>query len=221
MRLGFRIWKTPPSMSGSLKDVQFKELDNAVWPSGCEASKHMDEVEAEEQPEPFSVSDVHYSAFMKDGKVLDTSEGADPSSLANKVARSAPAPASLGIVQELAKETGSSHEQNQAQNGLEDALKRRLQKLIDSNRVMLFMKGTPEEPKCEFSRMAVTLLKYYEVEFGSFDLLTDNEVMEGIQKYSNWPHLPQIYFEGRARGFRHIETLMKGCPSECSKDAFE
>ncbi|XP_021812973.1 monothiol glutaredoxin-S17-like [Prunus avium] len=57
--------------------------------------------------------------------------------------------------------------------------------------------------------MAVTLLKYYEVEFGSFDLLTDNEVMEGIQKYSNWPHLPQIYFEGRARGFRHIETLMK------------
>ncbi|CAL9015435.1 unnamed protein product [Prunus brigantina] len=192
-------------MGGSVEDVQFKELDNAVWPSGCEASKHMDEVEAEEQPEPFSVSDVQYSAFMKDG----TSEGADPSSLANKVAWSAPAPASLETVQELAKETGSSEEQNQAQNGLDDALKRRLQKLIDSNRVMLFMKGTPEEPKCEFSRMAVTLLKYYEVEFGSFDLLTDNEVTEGIQKYSNWPHLPQIYFEGRARGFRHIETLMK------------
>ncbi|PQQ02247.1 monothiol glutaredoxin-S17-like [Prunus yedoensis var. nudiflora] len=75
------------------------------------------------------------------------------------------------------------------------------------------MKGTPEDPKCEFSKMVVNMLKRHEVEFGMFDLLTDNEVMEGIQKYSNWPLLPHIYFEGRARGFRHIGTLIKGCPS--------
>ncbi|XP_016648151.1 PREDICTED: monothiol glutaredoxin-S17-like [Prunus mume] len=126
-------------MGGSVKDVQSKvELDSVVWPSN---SKHMDEVEDEEQPGPFSVSDVPYSAFVKDGKV------ADSSSLANEVARvagsvkagepSAPAPTNLETVQELAKETGSSKEQIQAQTGLDDALKRRLQKLIDSNRVML------------------------------------------------------------------------------------
>ncbi|KAI5348359.1 hypothetical protein L3X38_001246 [Prunus dulcis] len=47
------------------------------------------------------------------------------------------------------------------------------------------MKGTPEDPKCEFSKMAVNMLKRYEVKFGSFDLLTDNEVMEGIQKHAH------------------------------------
>ncbi|CAL8085665.1 unnamed protein product [Prunus armeniaca] len=138
-------------MGGSVKVVQFKELDSVVRPLRCEASKHMDEVEAEEQPKPYSVSDVPYSsAFVKDGKVVDTSP-----SLATKVARvvgsvkvgEPVAPASLVTVQELAKEAESSEGQIQAQNGLDDALKRRLQKLIDSNRVMLFMKGTPEEPK--------------------------------------------------------------------------
>ncbi|KAI5350760.1 hypothetical protein L3X38_003651 [Prunus dulcis] len=217
-------------MGGSVKVVQFKELDSVVRPLRCEASKHMDEVEAEEQPKPYSVSDVPYfSAFVKDGKVVDTSEGVDPPSFATKVARvvgsvkagEPAAPANLDTVQELAKETGSSEEQIQAQNGLDDALKRRLQKLIDSNRVMLFMKGTPEKPKCRFSKMAVNILKKHKVEFGSFDLLTDNEVLEGIQKYSNWSLLPQIYFQGRARGFRHIGTLMKGCPSESTrKDIF-
>ncbi|CAB4306467.1 unnamed protein product [Prunus armeniaca] len=80
----------------------------------------------------------------------------------------------------------------QAQNGLDYALKRRLQQLIDSNPVMLFMKGTPEEPKCKFSKLAIDMLKEKKIKFGSFDVLVDNEVMEGIQKYSNWPVLPQL-----------------------------
>ncbi|BFG27727.1 hypothetical protein CerSpe_140010 [Prunus speciosa] len=238
-------------MSGSAKDVQTKkELDSVVhsgapvvlqfWASSCEASKHMDEVfahlstdfphahflrvEAEEQPEIFgaySVCDVPYFAFVKDGKLADTLEGADPSSLANKVARvvgsvkpgepDAPAPASLETVQEVAKENGSSQEQEQiqAQNGLDDALKRRLQQLIDSNPLMLFMKGSPEEPKCNVSRMAVDILKQKKVKFGSFDVLTDNEVMEGIKKYSNWPIIPQIYYKGKPRGWSDIEILMR------------
>ncbi|KAL6282283.1 hypothetical protein ACE6H2_013212 [Prunus campanulata] len=237
-------------MSGSAKDVQSKkELDSVVhsgasvvlqfWASSCEASKHMDEVfahlstdfphahflrvEAEEQPEIFgaySVCDVPYFAFVKDGKVADTLQGADPSSLANKVARvagsfkpgepDAPALASLETVQELAKENGSSQEQEQilVQNGLDDALKRRLQQLIDSNPLMLFMKGSPEEPKCNVSRMAIDILKQKKVKFGSFDVLTDNEVMEGIKRYSNWPIIPQIYYKGKPRGWSDIEILM-------------
>ncbi|PQQ14016.1 monothiol glutaredoxin-S17-like [Prunus yedoensis var. nudiflora] len=132
-------------MGGSVKDVQFKEPDSVVWPSWCEASKHIDEVEAKEQPEPFSVFDVPYSAFVK---VADTSEGAYPSSLVNKIGRVArkpgePAvapPASLETIQELTKENESSQKENessqeqiQAQDGLDDALKRRLQQLINSN----------------------------------------------------------------------------------------
>ncbi|CAB4276033.1 unnamed protein product [Prunus armeniaca] len=238
-------------MGGSAKDVQSKkELDSVVhsgapvvlqfWASSCEASKHMDEVfahlstdfphahflrvEAEEQPEIFgaySVRDVPYFAFVKDGKVADTLEGADPSILAHKVARvagsvkpgepDAPAPASLETVHELAKENGSSQkqEQIQAQNGLDDALKRRLQQLIDSNPLMLFMKGSPEEPKCNVSRLAIDILKQTKVKFGSFDVLTDNEVMEGIKRYSNWPIIPQIYYKGKPRGWSETEILMR------------
>ncbi|BFG27755.1 hypothetical protein CerSpe_140290 [Prunus speciosa] len=242
-------------MGGSAKDVQSKkELDSVVHSgspvvlhfvaSRCEASKHIDEVfahlstdfphahflrvEVEVHPEiseAYSVSDVPYFAFVKDGKVFDTLEGADPSSLANKVARvagsvrpgepaaiaPAPAPASLETVQEFAKENESFHkqEQIQAQNVLNDPLKRRLKQLINSNRLMLFMKGTPEEPKCKVSQMAVDMLKEEKVKFGSFDVLSDNEVMEGIQKYSNWPKIPQLYYKGKLGGWGHIAILMR------------
>ena len=52
------------------------------------------------------------------------------------------------------------------------------------------MKGTPEEPKCGFSRKAVDVLKEERVKFGSFDALSDSEVREGLKKFSNWPTFP-------------------------------
>ncbi|KAM1008586.1 hypothetical protein FF1_004966 [Malus domestica] len=247
--------QTPFSMGGSVKDVQSKkELDSLVhggapvilhfWASWCEASKHMDEVfahlstdfphahflrvEAEEQPEiseAYSVSAVPFFAFVKDGKVADTLEGADPSSLANKVARIAgsinpgepAAPASLGMaagstiletVQELARENGSSEVKTQVQNGPADALKRRLQQLIDSNPVMLFMKGSPEAPQCGFSQKIVDILKKENVKYGSFDILSDSEVREGLKKYSNWPTFPQLYCKGELLGGCDIAISM-------------
>ncbi|KAH7545979.1 monothiol glutaredoxin-S17 [Ziziphus jujuba] len=242
-------------MGGSVKDVQSKgELDNVVrsgalvivhfWASWCEASKHMDQVfahlstdfphahflrvEAEEQPEiseAYSVSAVPYFIFSKDGKTVDTLEGADPSSLANKVAKVAgsihagepAAPASLGMaagptiletVKELAKENGSSQVENKVQTGLTSALKKRLQELIDSHPIMLFMKGNPEEPRCGFSRKVVDILKEEKVKFGSFDILLDNEVREGLKKYSNWPTFPQLYCKGELLGGCDIAIAM-------------
>ncbi|XP_039061721.1 monothiol glutaredoxin-S17-like [Hibiscus syriacus] len=232
---------------GSVKDVKSKaELDGLrqsgaplilhFWASWCEASKHMDKVfshlsidfpnahflrvAAEEQPEiseEYSVSAVPFFVFFKDGKVFDKLEGADPSSLANKVAKvvgfivpgEAAAPASLGMaagptvletVQDLAKVNGSSQTENQVQTGLDDKLQKRLQQLIDSHPVMLFMKGTPEEPKCGFSRKVIVALKGEKVKFGTFDILSDNEVREGLKKFSNWPTFPQLYCKGELLG---------------------
>ncbi|KAJ7968549.1 Monothiol glutaredoxin-related [Quillaja saponaria] len=234
-------------MGGSVKDVQSKvELDNLVrtgapvalhfWASWCEASKHMDQVfshlstdfphahflrvEAEEQPEiseAHSVSAVPFFVFFKDGKAIDTLEGADPSSLANKVAKVAgsvnhgepAAPASLGMaagptvletVKEFAKENGSSKVGSQVQPVLSDALKKKLQHIIDSHPVMLFMKGSPEAPQCGFSRKVVEILKEEKVKYGSFDILSDNEVREGLKKFSNWPTFPQLYCKGELLG---------------------
>lgn len=153
----------------------------------------------------------------QDGKTVDTLEGADPSSLANKVAKVAglvnpgepAAPASLGMaagpavletVKELAKENGSSPVTKPVELGLSDALKKRLQQLIESHPVLLFMKGTPEEPRCGFSRQVVDILNNEKVKFGSFDILSDNEVREGLKKFSNWPTYPQLYCKGELLG---------------------
>lgn len=159
--------------------------------------------------------------LCQDGKIADKLEGADPSSLANKVAKVAgsvnpgepAAPASLGMaagptiletIQELAKENGSS----QVKIGAGVTLKKRLQQLIDSNPIMLFMKGNPEEPKCGFSQKVVDMLKEEKVKFGSFDILSDNEVREGLKKYSNWPTFPQLYCKGELLGGCDIAISM-------------
>jgi len=76
----------------------------------------------------------------------------------------------------------------------------RLKALIRKSPVMLFMKGSPAEPKCGFSRKAVGLLSGAGVEFGHFDILTDNDVREGLKKFSNWPTYPQLYAKGELIG---------------------
>ncbi|CAI9755156.1 unnamed protein product [Fraxinus pennsylvanica] len=333
---------------GAVKEVKSKaELDQTIgegspvilhfWASWCEASKHMDQVfshlssdfplshfhrvEAEEQPEiseAYSVSAVPYFVFFKDGKVVDTLEGADPSSLANKVAKVAgsispgepAAPASLGMaagptiletVQEFAKENGSPregalspsavgdrlkkrleqlvnshdndvreglkkfsnwptfpqlyckgellggcdiaiamHESGELRDvfkdhgieisdpseikatkpdggqggitgpsGLTAALTSRLQGLINSSEVVLFMKGKPDEPRCGFSRKVVDILTEEKVKFGSFDILSDDEVRQGLKVYSNWSSYPQLYIKGELIGGSDIVLEMQ------------
>jgi len=163
--------------------------------------------------------------FLQDGKTFDTLEGADPSSLANKVAKiagsinpgEAASPASLGMaagsavleaVKELAKENDSSKEKNVVQPGLSGPLRKRLQQLVDSHPVFLFMKGTPEEPKCKFSRKVVDVLKEEKVKFGSFDVMSDSELREGLKKFSNWPTFPQLYCKGELLGGCDIAVAM-------------
>jgi Grx4 family monothiol glutaredoxin len=72
----------------------------------------------------------------------------------------------------------------------------RLKSLINQNKVTLFMKGSPMEPRCGFSRQTIEILKSQNCEFGYFDILSDNDVREGLKKYSNWPTYPQLYING-------------------------
>ena len=72
------------------------------------------------------------------------------------------------------------------------ALHDRLERLIHADAVMLFMKGTPEKPRCGFSRQAVEILRAEEIPFGSFDILGDDDVRQGLKTYSDWPTYPQI-----------------------------
>lgn len=89
---------------------------------------------------------------------------------------------------------GSS--ETEAATSLED----RLKALVNKGEVTLFMKGDPDAPKCGFSRKMCELLKLKNVKFETFDILSDQEVREGLKTYSNWRTYPQLYSHGKLVG---------------------
>ena len=74
---------------------------------------------------------------------------------------------------------------------------------------MMFMKGDKKAPFCKFSKQSVELLNELNIEYGSFDILTDEEVRQGLKEYSNWPTYPQLYVEGELIGGVDIMKEMK------------
>ncbi|CAB9502018.1 Glutaredoxin 3 [Seminavis robusta] len=91
----------------------------------------------------------------------------------------------------------------------EERLTQRLDKLIRSSGVMVFMKGEPKAPRCGFSRQIVGLLEEEKIPFGSFDILSDEDVRQGLKKHSNWPTYPQLYVNGDLVGGLDIVKEMK------------
>ena len=80
-------------------------------------------------------------------------------------------------------------------------IKDRIKQQVTGNRVMLYMKGTPQFPQCGFSALAVQVLNACGVkDFGSVNVLADAEVRQGIKEYANWPTIPQLYVNGEFVG---------------------
>ena len=71
----------------------------------------------------------------------------------------------------------------------------KINEMIESDDVILFMKGTPDFPQCGFSANVVGILNYLGVKFQSYNVLEDNELREGIKSFSDWPTIPQIYIK--------------------------
>ncbi len=76
----------------------------------------------------------------------------------------------------------------------------KIDKMVKDNRVLLFMKGTPDFPQCGFSMRAAAIVKALEVPFDTFDVLSDGEVRQGVKEYANWPTIPQLYIDGELVG---------------------
>ena len=68
-------------------------------------------------------------------------------------------------------------------------------KEIESNDVCLFMKGTPDAPQCGFSMAVSNMLKILEINFKGVNVLENQQLREGIKKYSDWPTIPQLYIK--------------------------
>ena len=78
--------------------------------------------------------------------------------------------------------------------------RQRITDLVESDPVLLFMKGSPEAPQCGFSAQVVQILGRLVPGFGSFDVLSDPEVRDGIKDFSDWPTIPQLYIKGEFVG---------------------
>ena len=84
----------------------------------------------------------------------------------------------------------------------------RIDEIVRSNDVVLFMKGTALFPQCGFSSRAVAILDHLGVQFETVDVLQDPEIRQGIKAYSDWPTIPQLYVKGEFLGGSDIMMEM-------------
>jgi monothiol glutaredoxin len=79
-------------------------------------------------------------------------------------------------------------------------INKKIEEQINSNDVVLYMKGSTDFPQCGFSSVTVQVLKKFNVPFQDVDVLADTEIREGIKKFSDWPTIPQLYIKGEFIG---------------------
>jgi monothiol glutaredoxin len=83
---------------------------------------------------------------------------------------------------------------------MEASTRQRIEALIATSPVFVFMKGSKLMPQCGFSNNVVQILHSLGVPFETFDVLSDMEIRQGIKDYSNWPTIPQVYLGGEFIG---------------------
>ncbi|KAF3219195.1 monothiol glutaredoxin grx4 [Orbilia oligospora] len=183
-------------------------------------------IDAEEVPdvsEEYEVSAVPFFVLVKNRQILRKISGADPKELNEAIQSLSGAAGKILLAippaQQVAAPASSNHDSAAAAgaasadpNGTtdsataddveleEESLHERLTKLVNAAPVMLFMKGTPAEPKCGFSRQLVAILRERNIRYGFFNILKDDEVRQGLKEYSDWPTYPQLYHEGNLVG---------------------
>ena len=84
----------------------------------------------------------------------------------------------------------------------------RIEKLINDNPVVLFMKGTPQFPQCGFSGRVIQILDYLGAPVVGVNVLEDADIRQGVKDYANWPTVPQLYIKGEFVGGADIATEM-------------
>jgi monothiol glutaredoxin len=87
-------------------------------------------------------------------------------------------------------------------------MQEQIKQTVTDNSVVLFMKGNANFPQCGFSGRAIQILQTLEAEFVTVDVLSNEEVRQGIKTFSNWPTIPQLYVKGEFVGGSDIMTEM-------------
>eukprot|EP01133_Synstelium_polycarpum_P014544 gene14544-17187_t len=185
----------------------------ADWSKPCtQMNQIFDQVEAEKIAEvslKFDIKSVPSFFFVKDKVTVESIVGADPAALTMKTLQFHTKAASDTTTTTSSTQTAAApielspevlEKMKQQQEEEKKALTARLEALVNKESVMLFMKGTPEAPQCGFSSKTVALLNKDGFKFGSFNILEDTTVRNGLKEYSNWPTYPQLYISGKLVG---------------------
>ncbi len=91
---------------------------------------------------------------------------------------------------------------------LSPELQTRIETLLNAHPVVLFMKGQPDSPMCGFSAKAAAMLNHIGTPYHAVDILTDEELRQGLKIYSDWPTFPQLYVKAELLGGADIMTEM-------------
>jgi monothiol glutaredoxin len=89
-----------------------------------------------------------------------------------------------------------------------DEIRQQIEAAIREERVMLFMKGTPQQPRCGFSARVTAILNALGADYGAMDILPDPQIREELSALSNWPTIPQLFVGGELIGGCDIVTEM-------------
>ncbi|XP_067009885.2 glutaredoxin-3 isoform X2 [Anabrus simplex] len=144
---------------------------------------------AEDLPEismKYEVSAVPTFLLLRGGALLDRVNGANAAELTKKI--------NDQVSQAPYEDSTAATKSN------EEDLNSRLRNLINAAPVMLFMKGTAQQPRCGFSKTIVGILDGYSADYKTFDILNDEEIRQGLKTFSNWPTYPQLYINGELIG---------------------
>ncbi|PLW45670.1 hypothetical protein PCASD_07067 [Puccinia coronata f. sp. avenae] len=177
------------------------------------------EIEAESLPEvaeSFEVSSVPCFVILRGHQLLSRIVGAELPQLESDVEKFVKASQNNqtnGKYEVLSETTqkpqppSSGTSANKPQSGVsstedetEEQLFARCKSLMQQSKVVLFMKGDPKTPRCGFSQQTVKILQDLNIEFTTFDILTDEKVRQGMKKLNSWPTFPQIIIKGELVG---------------------
>ncbi|XP_038218241.1 glutaredoxin 3 [Zerene cesonia] len=129
----------------------------------------------------YKIDSVPTVIFFKNSQQIDRIDGVDVAQMSSKV---------------KSYSTGKSVQNESPKQTLEE----RLKSLINKHNVMIFMKGTRDGPRCGFSKQLIHILNETGVQYDTFDILTDEEVRQGLKQFSQWPTYPQVYVKGELIG---------------------
>ncbi|KIM53005.1 hypothetical protein SCLCIDRAFT_139924 [Scleroderma citrinum Foug A] len=148
--------------------------------------------------ETFEINSVPSFVLLRGHTLLGRVEGADAKALSNAVAMHASSPTPQSTVTSPPSESTLTSPPSTAET--KEELNARIRELLNQSKVVLFMKGSPDAPRCGFSRKIVALLRDEKVEFTHFDILTDEDVRQGLKVINDWPTYPQLIVNGELVG---------------------